>query len=285
MTTTDPIERHANHSRGMLDHAAEMIARGDRLQASKQIWSAAAERVREIAAERGWPHKTLPDTFAIVHHISQHADDRDVSILFAVARNTHQNAYEDWFPLEVVAERLDRARMLIGLLDAAHRRLPPDLPMPNEPFYRQRHLGHAEGRPLPVPIEGRARDSRQMLKWGAELIEQGKQMRASKVIGEAAMHRLGQIAAERGWPCKGLADRIAIARHLGNHAEDRQIPILFSYADQTHQNFYEDKMSLDELAERIEDIRALLALLDDAHRTLPLDLARPDDRHYRRRRG
>ena len=277
MTTTDPIERHANHSRGMLEDAAEMLAQGDRLQASKQIWGA--------AAERGWPHKTLPDTFAIVHHISQHTDDQEISILFAVARNMHQNAYEDWFPLEVVAERLDRARMLIALLDAAHRRLPPDMPMPNEPFYRQRHLGHAEGRPLPVPFEGRTRDSRQMLKRGAELIEQGKQMMASKVIGEAAMHRLGQIAAERGWPCKGLADRIAIARHLGSHAEDRQIPILFSYADQTHQNFYEDKMSLDELAERIEDIRALLALLDDAHRTLPLDLARPDDRHYRRRRG
>ena len=285
MTTTAPIESRTDRSRQMLERAAEMIAQGDRLQASKQIWSAAAERVREIAAERGWPHKTLPDTFAIVHHISQHADDRETSILFAVARNTHQNAYEDWFPLEVVAERLYRARMLIALLDAAHRRLPPDLPMPNEPFYRQRHLGHAEGRPLPVPLEGRTRDSRQMLKRGAELIEQGKQMMASKVIGEAAMHRLGQIAAERGWPCKGLADRIAIARHLGNHAEDRQIPILFSYADQTHQNFYEDKMSLDELAERIEDIRALLALLDDAHRTLPLELARPDDRHYRRRHG
>lgn len=285
MTTTDPIESHTNHSWGMLERAAELIAQGDRLQASKQIWSAAAERVREIAAERGWPHKTLPDTFAIVHHISQQANDQEISTQFAVARNTRQNAYEDWFPLEVVAERLDRARMLIALLDAAHRRLPPDLPMPNEPFYRQRHLGHAEGRPLPVPIEGRARDSRQMLKWGAELIEQGKQMRASKVIGEAAMHRLGQIAAERGWPCKGLADRIAIARHLGNHAEDRQIPILFSYADQTHQNFYEDKMSLDELAERIEDIRALLDLLDEAHRALPSELAMPDDRHYRRRHG
>ena len=285
MTTTDPIERHANHSREMLDHAAEMIAQGDRLQASKQIWSAAAERVREIAAEREWPHKTLTDTFAIVHHISQHADDQEISTLFAVARNTHQNAYEDWFSLKMVAERLDRVRMLIALLDAAHRRLPPDLPMPNEPFYRQRHLGHVEGRPLPVPLERRTRDSRQMLEWGAELIEQGEQMRASKVIGEAAMHRLGQIAAERGWPCKGLADRIAIARHLGNHAEDRQIPILFSYADQTHQNFYEDKMSLDELAERLEDIRTLLDLLDDAHQALPPDLAMPDDLSYRQRHG
>ena len=157
--------------------------------------------------------------------------------------------------------------------------------MPNEPFYRQRHLGHAEGRPLPIPLERRTRDSRQMLERGAELIEQSEQMMASKVIGEAAMHRLEQVAAERGWPCKGLADRIAIARHLGSHAEDRQIPILFSYADQTHQNFFEDKMSLEELAERLEDIRTLLDLLDGAHRTLPLDLAMPDDSHYRQRHG
>ena len=30
-------------------------------------------------------------------------------------------------------------------------------------------------------------------------------------------------------------------------------------------------------------IRDLLALLDDAHRSLPPDLPRPDDRHYRNR--
>ena len=52
MTTTDPIERHANHSREMLDQAAEMIAQGDRLQASKQIWGAAAAGVSESSSMR-----------------------------------------------------------------------------------------------------------------------------------------------------------------------------------------------------------------------------------------
>ena len=47
MTTTEPIESHAVHSQRMLDHAVEMIAQGDRLQASEKIWGAAAHRVKQ----------------------------------------------------------------------------------------------------------------------------------------------------------------------------------------------------------------------------------------------
>ena len=34
--TTEPIESHAVHSRRMLEHAAEMLAQDDRLQASQK---------------------------------------------------------------------------------------------------------------------------------------------------------------------------------------------------------------------------------------------------------
>ena len=139
MTTTDPIERHTNHSREMLDHAAELIAQGDRLQASKQIWSAAAERLREIAAERGWPYDSRADGTVIARHIARQTGKRDIAIRFGFAVETHQNFYEDRMSTEELAERLEDIRTLLSLLDEVHRALPPDLPMPDDRHYRQRH--------------------------------------------------------------------------------------------------------------------------------------------------
>ena len=134
MTTTETRD-----SRQMLDLAAKMVACGDRRQASMQMWEAAARRVGEIAEARGWPNLGAADTFAIVHHISVHTEDRQVRILFGLVSNTRQNFYEDWFSLDEVEDRLEDAQTLFELLDQAHRTLPAGLPMPNEPFYRQRH--------------------------------------------------------------------------------------------------------------------------------------------------
>ena len=134
MTTTETRD-----SRQMLDLATKMVACGDRRQASMQMWEAAARRVGEIAEARGWPNLGAADTSAIVHHIAVHAEDRQIRILFGLASNTRQNFYEDWFSLDEVEDRLEDAQTLFDLLDQAHLTLPADLPMPDEPFYRQRH--------------------------------------------------------------------------------------------------------------------------------------------------
>lgn len=135
------------------------------------------------------------------------------------------------------------------------------------------------------PIESRTDRSREMLERAAEVLTRGDRLQASKQIWGAAAERLKAIAVERGWPCESRADGTVIARHIARQTDNRRIALLFSVAVVTHQNFYEDHMSADELAERIEDIRVLLSLLDEAHRVLPLDLPMPDDRHYRRRHG
>ena len=138
-TMSRATQDRLSQSRQMLDLAARMVACGDRRQASMQMWEAAAQRVGEIAEARGWPNVGAADTSAIVHHISVHAEDRQIRILFGLASNTRQNFYEDWFSLDEVEHRLEDTQALFDLLDEAHRTLPADLPMPDEPFYRQRH--------------------------------------------------------------------------------------------------------------------------------------------------
>ena len=137
--TTEPIESHAVHSRRMLDHAAEMLAQGDRLQASEKIWGAAAHRVKEIAAEREWPNSSHTDGWSIIHYLRKHAGDRRISDLFSIANDAHQNFYEDRFSLEMLADKLEATRELLSLLEEAHRTLPSDLPMPDDRHYRNRH--------------------------------------------------------------------------------------------------------------------------------------------------
>ena len=135
------------------------------------------------------------------------------------------------------------------------------------------------------PIESHAVHSERMLDHAAKMIEQGDRLQASEKIWGAAAHRLKEIAVERGWPYDSHADGTVIARHIARQTDNSDIAIRFGFAVETHQNFYEDRMSLEELTDRLGEISTLLELLDEAHRTLPPDLAMPDDRHYRRRHG
>lgn len=139
MTTTEPIESHAVHSRRMLEHAGEMIAQGDRLQTSEKIWGATAHRLKEIAEERGWPNRSHADGFAIIRYLAEQFRDERIDDLFGLASDTHQNFYEDRYMLPTLARRLEQIRTLLELLDEAHRTLPADLPMPDDRHYRRRH--------------------------------------------------------------------------------------------------------------------------------------------------
>ncbi len=139
MTTTEPIESHEVHSRRMLDHAAEMLERGDRLQTSQKVWGAVAHRVKQIAAERDWPNDSRTDGFSIAHYVARSTRNRRIADLYGIASDTHQNYYEDRLSISMLRERLDLAQELCELLLDAHRRLPADLPMPDDRHYRNRH--------------------------------------------------------------------------------------------------------------------------------------------------
>ena len=135
------------------------------------------------------------------------------------------------------------------------------------------------------PIESHAIHSERMLEHAARMIEQDERLQASEKIWGAAVHRLKEIAVERGWSYDTHADGTVLARHIADRSNVPQIADLFSVAVETHQNFYVDQMSLEELSARLSRIGLLIELLGEAHRALPPELPMPDDRHYRRRHG
>ena len=134
-----PIESRDVHCRRLLEHAAEMIAQGDRRQASEQLWGAAARRIEALAAARGWPFESRADGRVIVHYVAGHVRNPWISTLFAVAAGACQNVYDDDWEDEEFAAALGEVSELIDLLDAAERGLPPDLEPPTAKYYRRRH--------------------------------------------------------------------------------------------------------------------------------------------------
>ena len=141
---TPSIKGHDVHCRRLLEHAAELIAQGDRRQASEQLWGAAARRIEALAAARGWPYQGLADGRVIVHYVADHVENPWISTLFAVALDARQNVYDDDWEDEEFAFAIEEVGDLIDLLDAAERELPPDLGPPTARHYQRRHgLAHA----------------------------------------------------------------------------------------------------------------------------------------------
>ena len=136
---TPPVETHIAHCRRLLEHAAEMIAQGDRLQASEKLWGAAAHRIKALAAARDWPHQSHADGRAIARHVANRSDRTQIGTLFMVAEGAHQNFYEDSWEDDDFTAALGDVRALIELLDAAERELPPNLEPPTGRHYRRRH--------------------------------------------------------------------------------------------------------------------------------------------------
>ena len=136
--TTQPIENHEVHSERLLNHAREMLAKSDRLQASEKIWGAVAHAVKALADERGWPYLVHQDAGVITSYVAQQVGNDDIETYFAAVENLHRNFYEDVWELNVISRRLGVAEQLLALLRAANETMPRDLPMPPDRRYRNR---------------------------------------------------------------------------------------------------------------------------------------------------
>lgn len=135
---TQPIEGHEVHSNRLLSHARQMLASGDRLQASEKIWGAVAHAIKALADERGWPYLVHQDAGVITSYIAQQVGNGDIETYFAAVENLHRNFYEDVWELDVTSRRLGVAEQMLALLNGANETMPKDLPMPMDRRYRNR---------------------------------------------------------------------------------------------------------------------------------------------------
>ena len=137
-TSKPPIEDYAVHRDRLLEHAAQMIEAGDRIQASEKLWGVAAYGIKLISAARGWPHNTHSDTIVIARYIAHFVGGDAFMSLFGEMRSMHRNFYEDAADVETIQTGLRNARRFADLLRSAHETIPLDAPAPTERNYVRR---------------------------------------------------------------------------------------------------------------------------------------------------
>ena len=145
--------------------------------------------------------------------------------------------------------------------------------------------------PPQPPIDPHLRTSDELLAAAAAILarpdeEIGGELRAQacEKLWGAVTRRLRVFADARSWyycehsVAHQLVNRIDQA--LGT--DSLELSVRFTAAERLHRDgFYEDLMDLGEIRSWVPIIQTFCAMLDNAHRTLPLDLAPPDNSRYK----
>ena len=154
----------------------------------------------------------------------------------------------------------------------------------------------ASPQPIPYhppqpPIEPHLRTSDGLLAAAAAILarpdaEIDGELRAQvcEKLWGAVTRRLRMFADARNWYyCEhGVAHQLVrrIDEALGT--DSPELSRSFAAAERLHVNFYDDLREPDDIRFWVPTIQTFCAALDDAHRTLPLDLAPPDSQRYLR---
>ena len=145
--------------------------------------------------------------------------------------------------------------------------------------------------PPQPPIEPHLRTSDELLAAAEAILarpdaEIGGELRAQacEKLWGAVTRRLRVFADARSWYyCEhGVAHQLVNRIDQALDADSSELSVRFSAAERLHRDgFYEDLMDLGEIRFQMPVIQSFRATLDDAHRTLPLDLAPPNNNRYK----
>ena len=116
---TAPTESHAVHSDRLIADAEEVLAKGDRLQASEKAWGAVAHHLKVIAAQRGWEYTTHRQVYGVASRLSDEVGGQELKDIFGIANSLHQNFYADVKPLEQLENEIGRVKDLLEMLKRA----------------------------------------------------------------------------------------------------------------------------------------------------------------------
>ncbi len=109
--------RYAAASREFMEKAYQYLAAEDLPQASEKGWGAAAEMVKAVAEERGWPHDSHRLLYGIVRNLEQETGDAQLFSGFQMASGLHINFYENWLHPENIRRSLQEVQQLLTKLE------------------------------------------------------------------------------------------------------------------------------------------------------------------------
>lgn len=105
-----------------------------------------------------------------------------------------------------------------------------------------------------------------MIEQAASELANGDSLQACDKGWSAAAHAVRAIAEGRGWRHKEMADLFKVASRLADEMDQPEIHTLFMASSMLHTNIYEGWLGDEDIAYSLEDVRRLLAMLDEAPR-------------------
>ena len=115
------VRTYRSASKELLEQATNELAQGDARQASEKGWGAAAQIVKAVAEQRGWPHNQLALLHRIVDDLVKETGDNELHQLFLVANGLHINFYENWATLNGVASGIRAVGRFVEKLEPLHQ--------------------------------------------------------------------------------------------------------------------------------------------------------------------
>ena len=104
-------------SQEFMGKAWDYLAAEDWAQASEKGWGAAAEMVKAVAEERGWPHRSHRLLYDIVEDLVDETGDENLSRWFQAASVLHTNFYENALRPRTVRRNLREVQQLLAELE------------------------------------------------------------------------------------------------------------------------------------------------------------------------
>lgn len=111
------VRTYKSASKEFLEQARNGLAQGDARQASEKGWGAAAQIVKAVAEQRGWPHNQHALLHRIVDDLAKETGDAELHQLFLVANGLHVNFYENWSTLNGVASGIRAVEQFVEKLE------------------------------------------------------------------------------------------------------------------------------------------------------------------------
>ena len=104
--------------------------------------------------------------------------------------------------------------------------------------------------------------SRAMMAQSRDELAQGDLQQASEKGWGATAQMMKALAESRGWEHGRHRHLHQIASRLRAEAGDREIYRAFAIASTLHENFYENQMTAQDIAEALDDVEGLLEKLE-----------------------
>ena len=104
--------------------------------------------------------------------------------------------------------------------------------------------------------------SRRFLEHARDELARGDLPQASEKGWGAAAQILKAVAEQRGWEHEKHRDHLRNASRLRAETGNADVRRLFAVASTLHENFYEDQMATQDVAEGLDDVEQLILLLE-----------------------